>query len=104
MSVDQIILNQLGGMGKLSAMIGAHSFAAGDFGHGDGEGVSFKIKAKNKLGVKAVIITLNGLDLYKVRFVAIKNYAPVDKFMLDNVYADMLEGLFESELGLYLRF
>lgn len=50
------ILSQLGGSGRLSAMIGAHTFTS------DTNSLSFKIKARAKNGIKGIRITLDPSD------------------------------------------
>lgn len=102
MEIGKTILAQLGGTGRLSAMIGAHSFAAGDFGTNK-FGASFKFKARSKNAWKAVKIIHNGLDLYDVSFLKMNNktFEIVSK-TVDNVYCDQLKEIIENETGLCL--
>jgi hypothetical protein len=95
-----IILQQLGGKGRLKAMCGAKYFAAIK------SGLSFRMPshfAKN--GINVVEITLNPADTYDVKF---KKLGPAPKYDItvvsehDGIYNDMLRELFEKETGLYL--
>lgn len=95
----EIILEQLGGR-KFIAMTGATVMRDGDN----------KLIAKIK-GSKAynhIEITHNSLDLYDIRFVKIGGqkimYAIKKDETFDNVYADSMINLIESETGLYLSF
>lgn len=60
--IASIILEQLGRTGRLSAMIGARDFIAIE------NGTQFKFTAKAKNKANHVQITLNGNDLYDVKF------------------------------------
>ncbi len=100
--VAKTILSQLGGQGRLVAMLGASSFSAGEFK--EGEGVSFRIKAKARNKAKAIVITLNPRDLYDVRFVAMRGFDAVDVDKLEDIYCDMLQSEIEDKLGLALSF
>lgn len=87
------ILQQLGGIRKLQAMTGAHTFIAHP------SGVSFKIKNPK---VNYIKIILNSKDLYDLEFGRIKGdkYTVVNK--LDGYYDTMLKDAFEKETGMYL--
>jgi len=100
------ILNQIGGANRLVAMINASSFASGNFakvGEPDAYGVSFRIGMRAKKGIKAVIIKLNGRDLYDVEFGKMVNfeYKVVDS--ASDIYAEDLRDLIERTTGLALR-
>ena len=93
--VAKTILEQLGG-NRFIAMTGASSFAGGEFS------LSFRIPRTNK--IKAVIVTLNGLDLYDMRFVGQKNapsHEVFDVAVHKNVTFEDLQPLFTKETGLY---
>lgn len=98
-TVANTILEQLGGASRLKAMIGAHSF------HKEGKILIFKWKAKAHKGAKAVRITLEPSDTYKMEFFA---QAPAPTFEVkitatyEDVYNDQLVEIFERETGLYL--
>ena len=96
--VAKRILSQLGGSAKLSAMIGASSFASGP------KSLSFKIAAKAKNKAKAIIIELNGRDFYDVRFVAMRGFDCVDVDKLVDIDCEQLKPMIEAKLGLMLSF
>jgi hypothetical protein len=114
--VASTILSQLGGASRLSAMIGANSFASGDFareGESPTPGLSFRIKARALKGIKAVVIKLNGHDLYDVEFgKIITTKDPDTGFMINCEYkvvdehndidAENLKEVIERSTGLYL--
>lgn len=94
--VAQIIIQQLGGIGKLSAMVGAHSFMIEDCG------LSFQFKGFRK--AKKVIIDLLPTDLYRMRIgkTNMKNLEWNEVYNQDGLYWDMLKPEFERVTGLYL--
>lgn len=97
-------LRQLGGTGRLKAMIGATNF----FHENDGRTLRFHFAMCKT--AKVVTITLNGLDLYDVKFIkpgrlsrktfTISPAKVTGEF--ENVYADDLKSLFEEFTGLRL--
>lgn len=91
--IAQIILNQLGGTGKLNAMTGAYNFVAID------NGVSFKIKNRSANYIK---IVLNGKDLYDVEIGRISgmNYKVVKK--QEDVHVENLKKFIEESTGMHL--
>lgn len=95
----ETILSQLGGAGKLKAMIAAHDM----FYDKDGS-LSFKFKGSRKLNYCKV--TLNGMDLYNMELgrIAKKDGIPAynKKESIDDLYWDQLKPVFEKETGLYL--
>jgi pyruvate carboxylase len=91
--VAATILQQLGGANKLVAMIGAHSFIAGE------RSLSFQIKARATGGIKGVRIVLTDADLYSVTFVTRGGRMAS---AADDVYADQLRAVIEQRTGLYL--
>lgn len=98
-TVPEIILQQLSGgrSGRLVAMIGAHSFNAGD------RTLTFKYKARARNGSNCCRIRLDATDTYEVEFLSVRSGQVRPKSQHDGIYADMLTGLFERETGLYLR-
>lgn len=95
--VAETILQQLGGVGQLQAMIGAKNFV------GDEHMVQFKWSARAKGGVNTVVISLEPTDTYRVEFYKLRGH---DTKLVDShsgVYADGLVRLFESTTGLYIR-
>jgi len=110
--IANTIINQMGGGGKLRAMIGAKDIYALD------AGVQFAFKLCKKMN--KCVVDLNQDDLYNVKFYKIPHLNPnctpaaldryfknVDKATtpvaeFENIYADQLNSVFESETGLYL--
>lgn len=93
-SVAQTILNQLGGMKRLVIMTGAYNFVASS------NAVSFRIKNRK---VNYIKITLNGKDLYDVKFSRIFNYQEKVVAELNDIYFDQLIPIFEQNTGMYLK-
>lgn len=97
--VAKIIIEQMGGAGRLRVMVGASNFLAID------KGVQFSFKGCPK--ANKMVITLTPMDTYDVKFYKInmrdleKSLIPVDT--TEGAYEDMLVDLFESTTGLYLR-
>jgi len=93
----EITIQQLGGFGKLQAMVGANNFVQSK----EEAWVSFKFKGSKVANY--IKIHLNGNDLYDIEFGKIwgHKYKVVEK--LDDVYFDSLVELFEKTTGLYLR-
>jgi hypothetical protein len=94
--VGHTIFQQMGGAGRLRAMIGAKDF-------GVGENVAqFKWAAKARNGANSIRIVLDPSDTYTMEFYKIRagNAKLVKSF--SDVYADSLKRIFESETGLYL--
>jgi hypothetical protein len=94
--IAETIIQQMGGAGRITAMVGAK-----DFMYGEGY-VTFKFKGSRKMNV--VKIQLNSMDLYDVTFM---KYSPknldcktVKEF--EGIYCDQLKELFENQTGLYL--
>ena len=96
LQVANTILAQLGGAGRLGAMVGAHSFV------GDERSLTFRIKARAKGGIKAIKVTLDPSDTYSVRFVAIRGTKVRAVAELDDVHAENLRECIEHETGLVL--
>jgi len=94
--VAHTILEQLGGAGRLTAMVGAHSFMAGD------DSLTFKFRARAANGSNCVAIELATDDTYRVSFYAIRGHKISGKGQLSGVYADALRGTVEGETGLAL--
>jgi len=100
MEIARTIIAQMGGQGRLKAMIGATNFVSTN------KGVMFSFKG-SKIANK-VDISLTPLDLYDVKFYKInmknleKSIIPVDE--IEGVYNDMLIEIFEKTTKLYLYF
>jgi len=99
--VANIIIQQMGGTGRLNAMIGAKNFV---FHHDLEGGVSFKFMKSSLKGAPNYIkITLNGKDLYNLEFGYIRGskYKVVKK--IDDVFAEDLRPIFKRQTGLDLH-
>jgi hypothetical protein len=95
--VSQTILQQLGGR-KFAVMTGAKNFMS----HGDENALSFRLSStmtRNKCNY--VKITLNANDLYDVMFGKIFKFDMKGLSFRNDVYAENLVELFESETGLF---
>lgn len=98
MQVAITILEQMGGIRRISAMIGAKQFT------GFPDGVQFKFpNPKSTLG-NCVKITLDPSDTYIMEFWKIRGTTCdlVKKFT--DVYCDQLIEFFEQQTKLYLHF
>ena len=98
--VAETILKQLGGGGRLKAMIGAKNFTS----HPDGLGaLSFQFPSPHR-GPNRVKITLDPSDTYTMEFGKITSrgmkYQKTKE--IEGVYNDQLRSIFEKETGLYL--
>jgi len=96
------LIRQMGGMGKLTAMLGASGFGRGSTdGH---PSLTFKFKGSKKANV--VTIILDPSDTYTLRFAkmasAAKFYEVTPAGEFSGVYADALKPTFERFTGLYL--
>lgn len=101
LEISQTILTQMGGYGRLSAMIGIYNLLTTD----DPEpGLVFMFKG-SRVANKCKVSYLPGPDLYKFELF---KYTPVRYshcpcvYQLTDVYADMFIDVFEQETGLYL--
>lgn len=97
--VADTIAKQMGGLGKLRAMLGAHSFAT------SGNDFSFVFPNKQRSKGNSVKVTYNpGSDLYTMEFfnVSVKGVKRVAKY--DDLMWDQLVEVFERQTGWYLTF
>jgi len=94
-STAMIIAAQMGGIGRLRAMVAASHMADHD------NGLSFRFKGSR--AANYVKVTLDPDDTYTVEFWKIRGVFSMDKVEeLGGVYCDQLIPLFESTTGLYL--
>jgi hypothetical protein len=93
--VAKIIQEQIGG--KTFYMLGAKNLMS----HGDENALSFRIRGSK--AVNYIKISLNGKDLYDMEFGKIHGMNYKVKATHNDVYADMMHGLIESETGLYTK-
>lgn len=102
-TVSGEIIRQLGGVGKLRAMVAADNFVYSVMG--DNTTLSFSFRGSKKFN--AIRITyVAAQDLYDVKFIRVGKKDGVMCFTANSgfecVYFDQLKGLFESETGLRL--
>ena len=95
MKVAEMIIKQLGGIGRLQAMIGAKDFVGGP------DKVQFKWKAKAANKANCLVVKLTPADEYEVEFWKIRGFK-MDKVSEHPAFAGTLKELFERETGLYL--
>ena len=95
--VADTIAKQMGGLNRLRAMLGAHSFATG------GNDFSFVFPNKQRSKGNAVQITLTGDDLYTMDFynVSVKGRKKVASF--NGLFWDQLVEVFEKQTGWFLK-
>lgn|SRR3990167_1305965 len=103
MKPADIILQQIGGSARLKVMIGAKDF----FSDNDGQTLSFKFAMCNKASV--IKITLNGLDLYDVKFIKpgrlnkkTWDVSPSKVTEFENVPVENLKQVISDFTGLFL--
>ena len=111
LEIANTIIRQMGGAGKLKAMIGARDFLALD------SGVQFSFKMNTKMN--KCIVELTGDDLYNMSFyhqVKVSGHETFEKIEAklekskkiveshEGLYNDMLINTFQTTTGLYLSF
>lgn len=96
--IAQVILQQLGGAGRLQVMTGAKSIAACD------RGVQFKVNGRHPTEGKVshVRITLTPEDTYTVEYIRVHGGNVKTLDTSEHLYADMLKNDFEHNTQLYL--
>ena len=90
-TVAMEIYRQLGH--KARYMLGAKNFACTE------NRLVFRI-GRNCKGVNCITIELNGLDLYDMQFIKIRGADLKVLAEHNNVYADMMHSIIESETGM----
>ena len=92
------IVEQLGGMGRLSAMVNARDWVALD------KGLQFTFAGKR--GMNKCLVHLNADDTYTLELwncrIRKGEFINEMKYQAEGVYFDMLVDLFERHTGLYL--
>lgn len=91
----RVVLQQLGGAGRLAAMVGAKITY-------DNKNQNVGIRFKGSTKANYVRITLNGKDLYDMEFLKIRGTSFKTVQTYNDVYGDQLKELFEKFTGLYL--
>lgn len=96
LTVANTIIEQMGGAGKLMAMIGAKYFV------GDETSVQFSFKGCRKANKCRVTLLPN--DLYRMEILKVnkRTYDLEYLYKEEGLYWDMLKPEFEKETGLYL--
>ena len=100
--VGQTILKQMGGSGRLKAMIGAKDFLVGHKEKGALGGLSFKFPRPGTGKPNFLKILLMPDDTYTVEFGSISGYNYKVLKTYTDIYWDQLKSLFERTTGLYL--
>ena len=88
------ILNQLGG-NRFIAMTGCSNFVYDDKTFS----ISMQLR-RNMSRAKWLKITLTVMDVYTMEFIGLKNYELITIKKVENVYNDMLQGIFTNVTGL----
>lgn len=97
--VANIILRQLGG-NKFIAMTGANTFVYGTDEQGNPY-LSMQLK-RNVSKAKYLIITLNPMDTYNMKFISINSKHELKTVAEhSDVYNDMLQDIFTEVTGMY---
>ena len=92
-----VVLQQLGGQGRLKAMLGAKNFSQCK----DENRVEFRI-GRNAKGVSIVRITLTPEDTYNVEFGRIRKFDYKVLSSVEGIYCDMLKEVVEENTGMFL--
>lgn len=99
--IAKTILDQMGGVNRISAMTGARDFVAIE------RGVQFSFP-KAIAGINKVIIRLTPADLYDIEFGVVRKSRQTGameytrRALHDGIYADGLKRIFEKATGLFL--
>jgi len=94
-AIAATIFQQMGGMGRLSAMVGARYF----LDHGNGGSFQFRMSRKYNF----FHVTLDADDTYSLRFAKLGKWGDVKgEKNYHGIYAEQLKPLFERETGLRL--
>jgi len=93
-----IILKQMGGPGRLKAMLGAKHFIS----HDGGKALSFQFPNRQRSKGNYVKITLRPDDTYDMEFSKIVKYEAKPVKTYSGIHADQLKPIFERQTGLRL--
>lgn len=93
----EIILSQLGGSGRLGAMIGAHTFL---HSAKDPSWLSFKFKGSRKANY--VRVTLDASDSYTVQLMKLRGFDAKEVYTASGIDVCRLRAAIEDNTGLYL--
>ena len=98
--IAKTIISQMGGAGRLSAMIAFYNVALASDDKGN-TGVSFHFRGSRKATICQVIYNY-ATDLYDVKLYRIRKAELINVAEIDGAYCDQLVEFFESNTGLYL--
>ena len=93
----QTVINQLGGAGRLKAMIGAKNFVQSQ----NENWVQFQFMSGAKNKANRIRITLRN-DLYDIDFFVVRKGEKKTKQEFPGIYNDQLVSIFEDSTSLYL--
>jgi hypothetical protein len=96
LTVANTILAQLGGAGRLRAMIGADNFV------GSADSLQLKFKSRATNGANTLRVRLGTDDTYTVEFWKVRGVSVSKLSERSDVYVANLRAVFERETGLYL--
>lgn len=96
MNTATIILRQLGGQGRLKAMLNARNFVELE------RGVQFRFSQRKRSLPNKIAIELNGKDLYDVTFYRQGSLDCEALEEVSDVHVEQLKGLIEDKIGMYL--
>jgi hypothetical protein len=96
LTVAKTIIQQMGGQGRLVAMLGAYNFV------GSENSVAFRFKCRAHNGANGLYIRLDPSDTYTVEFISCRGMSRKVKGSFQDIYAEDLRSLFEGQTGLYL--
>lgn len=94
--VARVILQQMGGLGRLQAMLGAKNFTSTE------NSVQFRWPNKERARGNAVKITLQPSDTYDMEFFNLSGSSAKSVKKYDDIYADKLVDVFEKQTGWFL--
>ena len=94
----QTVVSQLGGAGRLKAMIGAKNFIQSQADNY----LQFQFMSGAKNKANRIRITLNANDLYDIKFYNVRKFEEKVKEEFSDIYCDQLVSIFEDSTSLYL--
>jgi hypothetical protein len=97
MSIAKIIAEQLGGIGRIRAMLGATVIRE------QGDGLKIRWPSRTPSKGNCVVVRLCPSDTYEVTFWSIRNLNCKVVAQVSDVYADDLVNVFEAQTGYRLR-
>lgn len=98
--IAKTILSQMGGMGKLTAMIGANNFGFEE--HAGRVSLKFNFKGSRKHNICKIILDPDDTYTFEFWNLNMRTVTCNKTFEATGIYWDMLIDVFERETGLYL--